>query len=547
MLNFQSLKFRIVALGVALIMIGVLVRHFIALPMIQGHLRELASSQQLSIASYVARDIDNSIASRLTLIERFAAELPAELARQPDKLNAWVKERQQINPMFNGGLLAVRPDGRGLLAEYPAVAGRSRLDYAPSDWLSAAMRDKKPVMGKPSRGRVNGEPIIVFAAPVRDAAGSIVTVLAGVAVINKPGFLERMQETQIGATGGLLLVSPADRLFVSSSDPTMVLTPTPPSGTNLLHDRAMAGYRGIGVTVNARGVEELSAMVTVPSAGWFVVARMPTREAFRLIDALRALIFKSNTAILITVLAILLFASSRILRPLTDAAHAIRDMADGRRKLAPLPVVRDDEVGKLLRGFNFLVERLRKEEAARAVTEARLKFMAHHDSLTGLHNRAMLEDRLEQALGRAERDGSHIALLFCDLDGFKEINDKYGHDAGDAVLRQVAGRLATGRRRTDTVARLGGDEFVILLTGLNDPRSAAEIVARQCLMAVSAPFELGESRLALGMSIGIALHTGAAVAPSYLMARADIAMYRAKRKGKGKFFFIEESSAVEFE
>jgi diguanylate cyclase (GGDEF)-like protein len=541
------MKFRIVMLGVALVMISLLLRHFIALPLFQDKVRELVAAQQLTIATYVARDIDHGITSRLALIDRFAAELPPELAGQPEKLQAWIKDRQRINPLFNGTLLAVRPDGRGLLAEYPAVPGHSQLDCAESGWLLAAVRGSKPVVSTPARGCMSDDPMIIFAAPVRDASGSVVAVLAGVALLNAPGFLDRMQETELGATGGFLLVSPADHLFVASSDPRMILKPTPQPGVNLLHDQAMSGYRGTGITINASGVEELSAMVTVPSTGWFVVARLPTDEAFRPIEAVRDFMLKATAAFLVGILAILLLALPRILRPLTDAARAIRDMASSKSKLVRLPVGRDDEVGKLVSGFNFLVDSLRKEEAAREASEARLKFLAHHDSLTGLCNRAVLEDRLEQALAHTERDGSQIALLFCDLDDFKAINDQYGHHAGDAVLRQVARRLSDGRRRIDTVARLGGDEFVILLTDLIDARATANVVAQKCLAAVNEPFGVEGKTLTLGMSVGIAVHAGAAVTRSYLIAQADIAMYRAKRKGKGNFFFIDEVDAFDSE
>jgi diguanylate cyclase (GGDEF)-like protein len=239
-------------------------------------------------------------------------------------------------------------------------------------------------------------------------------------------------------------------------------------------------------------------------------------------------------------LSLLMVSLSRILRPLTNAAQSIRDMADGKEELAPLPIKRNDEVGTLVTGFNYLVARLRNEQTARVESEAKLQFMAHHDSLTGLFNRALLHDRLELALARSERAGTQIALLYCDLDGFKPINDQYGHDAGDAVLRQVAQRLLDGRRRTDTVARLGGDEFVVLLADLPDARLAANIVAQQCMQAVGESFEVEGKSLKLGMSIGIALHSGRAVAPSYLMSQADIAMYEAKRAGKGGFFFIDE-------
>jgi diguanylate cyclase (GGDEF)-like protein len=537
--NFQSIQFRIIALGIATALIGVVVRQYMALPLLQEHVRKLAEDQQSAIATYIARDVDQHIVSRLELIERFAADLPPALAREPEKLQAWIKERQRINPAFNRGLLAVRPDGHGLLAEYPVVPGRRQEDYAGSDWLLAAARDGKRVMGKPARERASGEPAIVFAAPVRDADGTVVTVLAGVALLQAPGFLDRLQETKLGETGGFLLISPQDRLFVLSSDPTMVLKPTPPEGVNLLHDRAMSGFRGTGITINARGVEELSAMVSVPGTGWFVVARMPTEEALRPATTLRAFAIKASAVLLLIIVAILLVALPRVLRPLSIAAEAMFDMASGKRELAPLPVTRIDEVGKLVSGFNVLVDRLRKEEAARKASEARLTFLAHHDSLTGLYNRAMLEERLEMALAHAERDDSQIALLFCDLDGFKAINDQYGHEVGDEVLRQVAGRLVDGRRKIDTVARLGGDEFVILLAGLENARAGASAVARQCLGAISEPFQVEGKSLAIGMSIGIALHAGRAVAPSYLISQADIAMYHVKNEGKGNFFFMD--------
>ena len=542
--HVHSIRFRIIALGIAIALIGILVRQFMAMPMLQNQVRELAENQQSAMATYIARDVDQHIASRLELIGRFAADLPPALVAHPEQLQAWIRDMQHINPAFNGGLIAVPPGGRGLLAEYPAVAGRRDRDFAAADWLLAATRDRKPVMGRPAREPLSGEPAIVFAAPVHDADGNIVTVLAGVALLQAPGFLDRLNESRLGETGGFLLISPPDRLFVMSTDQSMVLKPTPPPGVNLLHDRAMSGYRGTGITVNAKGVEELSAMVSVPTPGWFVVARMPTEEAFRPVRAMRAFAMKASAILLVIVVAILLLVLPRILRPLERTAEAMRDMAEGKRELMPLPVARKDEVGKVVSGFNFLLERLRKEEAARQAGEAHLQYLAHHDSLTGLVNRAMLEERLELSLAQAERDGSQIALLFCDLDGFKAINDQHGHEAGDEVLRQVAARLSDGRRRIDTVARLGGDEFVILLAGLDDARDGASAVARQCLAAMAVPFLIEDQSLVLGMSIGIALHAGRAVAPSYLISQADIAMYQVKHEGKGGFFFVDAPGDV---
>lgn len=542
MLNFQSIKFRIIALSVVLVIVGILVRHFFAVPLIEERVQTLAATQQMSVASYIAQDIDHNLASRLALIENFAADLPPALTSQPNELNTWLNQRQRINPIFDGGLLVIKPDGYGLLAAAPASTDHNRMDFAATDWFKNAVRDNKAVMGRPSFQHNN--PAIVFSAPVHDAEGKIIAVLAGIASLNAPGFLDHLQKATLGATGGFLLVSPADKLFVAASDPNMIMKPTPPTGVNLLHDRAMLGYRGSGVTINAKGVEELSAMASVPSSGWFVVARMPTEEAFQPVTALRDFVLKANAILSISILVALLVMLSRILRPLTDASRAIHNMADGKARLTALPVECDDEVGKLVRGFNFLVAKLRREEASLKASEARLKFMAHHDYLTGLYNRVMLEDHVQQALARAERDDVQVALLFCDLDGFKIINDQHGHDVGDDILRQVATRLSVDRRRVDTVARLGGDEFIILLSGLSDARTAASHVAQQCLTAISVPFDVDGKSFTLGISIGIALHSGTAIAPSALMEKADIAMYQAKHGGKGKFLFFEDENGT---
>ena len=538
---FHSIKFRLIGLGILIIVAGIGLRLFFALPFAQGLLRDEVAAQQLSIASYIARDIDHSVQARQALIAELSSALPPALLQQPEKLAIWLGERQRVNPLFNSGLLVVRPDGDGLLAEYPTVAGRSELVFSEVAWFQAALLANVPVMGRPQRGRASGEPILIMAAPVRNAARQVVAVLAGVVALNTPGFLDRLQETQLGVSGGFLLVSPADKLFVGASDPAMVLKPTPPVGVNLLHDRAMAGYRGTGITINAKGIEELSAMVTVPSTGWFVVARMPTAEVFHPINAMLGFYLKNTLLIVAGMITIMMLLLPRTLRPLTDAAHAMREMADGKRQLAPLPIRRQDEVGSLVLGFNYLVERLRDKEMALKESEARMAFMAHHDTLTGLCNRAMLEDRLQQAMARAQRDGSQFALLFCDLDDFKPINDEYGHEAGDAILRQVAARLLDGRRSTDTVARLGGDEFVILLTDLSDTRNAAIGVAQHLLAAIGIPFNIAGAIFELSASIGIALYYGGSISTSQLMSQADIAMYQAKRAGKNEFFVFDET------
>lgn len=169
---------------------------------------------------------------------------------------------------------------------------------------------------------------------------------------------------------------------------------------------------------------------------------------------------------------------------------------------------------------------------------------ANHDALTGLPNRPLLEDRLAQALSQAERNASHLALMFLDLDGFKPVNDTYGHIIGDQLLQSVAGRLLDSVRGSDTVARIGGDEFVVL--GLNiQGRQIAADVATKILDSLRAPFLLSNDAVArISASIGIALFPDNGDHASKLLAAADRAMYQAKHRGKGQFAFIDDADSA---
>ncbi|HEX4332645.1 MAG TPA: diguanylate cyclase [Usitatibacter sp.] len=166
--------------------------------------------------------------------------------------------------------------------------------------------------------------------------------------------------------------------------------------------------------------------------------------------------------------------------------------------------------------------------------QSELDRLARRDSLTGLHNRRSFLEILAQAVARMGRQGRWMALLFVDLDRFKEVNDTRGHDAGDDVLRAVAERLTGCVRITDTVARLGGDEFTLILEGLSAPEEAAAI-ASKIIASLEAPIETRAGSCSIGASVGVAASLGDAVDPMALLKRADAAAYAAKNAGRGRY------------
>jgi diguanylate cyclase (GGDEF)-like protein/PAS domain S-box-containing protein len=190
-----------------------------------------------------------------------------------------------------------------------------------------------------------------------------------------------------------------------------------------------------------------------------------------------------------------------------------------------------------------------QDVSARVQAAEQLRYIAEHDSLTGLPNRAALHAQVDRALRRAARTLEHVALLFIDLDGFKSVNDTYGHGAGDEVLKEVARRLKGCVRNTDTVARLGGDEFVVLLEG-DVTETTPQAVGDRILDALKVTFffsaSFGGSNIQrdgealLGASIGIATHPPIETHADSLFKRADGAMYAAKRAGKGRVCFAAE-------
>ncbi|QOQ75349.1 diguanylate cyclase [Pseudomonas poae] len=226
----------------------------------------------------------------------------------------------------------------------------------------------------------------------------------------------------------------------------------------------------------------------------------------------------------------LLLGITRPLQSLAAVAHAARSERDFDRRVPPAQIAELDSLGS---DFNALLGEMEAWQSHLQSENETLAHQASHDSLTGLPNRAFFEGRLIRALRSAAKVNERVAVLFLDSDRFKDINDNFGHAAGDAVLVAVAERVRAQLREDDLVARLGGDEFAVLLAPLHKLDDAQRI-ADKIIASMDKPIPLpGNTQVLTSLSIGIAVYPDHGATPGTLLNAADAAMYQAKRLSQG--------------
>jgi len=285
-----------------------------------------------------------------------------------------------------------------------------------------------------------------------------------------------------------------------------------------------SGYTSVASTMNPREVCDLHRAHRYDLI--LLDLQMPGMDGFEVMDGLKEIEVDGYPPVLAIT---------------AQPTHKLRALQSGARDFISKPF---DLPEVLMRVHNMLEVRL-LHEASRTYA-ATLEAMALIDPLTGLANRRLLADRMSVALGHARRNKSAMAVVYLDLDAFKEINDTLGHGAGDELLKQVALRLVSTVREEDTVARLGGDEFMIALWHIHGPDDAAS-VAQKVIDAASRPYELDGHRVVVTTSAGVGIYPAHGEDAETLMKSADVALYEAKAAGKNAFRIAQGCGPVELE
>lgn len=519
----HSLLTRLILLGSVVVLCSALLRYYLLIDFLHKEQTIIVAEQQNIIANDLAQDLNLRLLERRHLLEQLALTLSPKLLDRPRQLSHWLQEQQALHSLLEMELHITDTSGH-ILAATPPMHGRTTI-HIPAYQDMQHAQNGVFVIGEPLFSPMSQLPVLPMLAPIQDASNHTVAVLSGTTALKTINFQNHLQATLLGESGNFIVVSPLKRMIIASNDTRLILQPLPAVGTDMLLDKAVNGYRGNGVGLHGSSKYPIRAVAAIPSTGWFVAVRLPVVASPAMTQAqaliLRGSLIQASVIFFFIILTVLWF-----FRPLRHAAAQADKMTRGELPLVPLPVTRNNEIGHLTLAFNRLLSRLK-------IHQATLQHQAHHDLLTGLPNRTMLADRMQQAIAHAHHEQTGVALLFLDLDGFKSINDTFGHQCGDQVLQEIAQRLLRVARHRDTLARVGGDEFILLANDLEIPlECGARALAEKCISAVAEPLRVQQTDCKLGVSIGIAVCAGLCDVELLLHA-ADTAMYDAKNQGRG--------------
>lgn len=334
----------------------------------------------------------------------------------------------------------------------------------------------------------------------------------------------------------------AEVFVISKNDQVVLLGPKPMIGKRLSLNsirQAQKGQNSYQIETWPDGKEYLTGYAIgdgyqdYPGLGWSVLVRIPEETAFATVDDLQKTILKTGVLLALVFAILGWFIARYITRPLQRITNAANRLRVGEK--VEIPSYRGiKEIEILSLSLRDLVDSL-----VRTVSDlGKMESLAHHDKLTGLMNRIAFDSYIQTALERAKSLGEKLTFLYLDLDGFKKVNDTYGHQVGDLLLQEAARRLQGCVRSEEGVFRIGGDEFMLVLfTSAETPAQAATLVAEKIIEGLNQPFELVNEQLQVGCSIGAAVWEDETSAPIEIIRCADEALYVSKRTGKNKVTF----------
>ncbi len=359
---WQSLKTRATLFTLTVVVSAMWSLSFYVNRSLQVDMEQLLGEQQLSVVSVVAKEVNDNLTDRLQALETIANEIDADLMGHPAALQTRLEQRPLLQRLFNGGVFVADLSGTAI-ADIPRAAQRLGVNYLDRDYLVTALKEGKSNIGRPLLGKQAKAPVIAMTAPVRDAQGQVIGALIGATFLEKPSFLDKITQNPYGKTGGYLLIAAQQRLVVTATDKSRVMEPLPAPGVNLWVDRFAKGYESWAVAPNPKGIEVLVSGKAIPVAGWYLLASLPTTEAFAPLRDLQQRLLWATLLLTLLTGVLTWGVLKRQLAPLVATADAMAALADSTQMPQPLALRYPGEIGQLVAGFNRILQTWRQREA----------------------------------------------------------------------------------------------------------------------------------------------------------------------------------------
>lgn len=366
--QWRSLKSRVSFFTLVIFVAGIWSLALYASKILRDDIEKLLGDQQFSMVSYIAGEINDELEDRFSGLTKVAAGITPAMMSNASFLPAYLEQQPLLLNLFNGGVVAYRPDGQAI-AEYTSLRRASASD-ADREAMIAVFKRGEPTIGRPAIDKKLQAPAFSMAVLVRDAHGAVIGALAGITNLGERNFLDKVAGSRNGKTGGYLIVASDHRLIVTATDKSRVLEIIPEPGVSLANDRFHRGYEGSAVAIDTYGVEVLTSAKSLPLAGWYVVANLSTTEAFEPIRDMQQLLMLSTLLLTLVAAGLTWWMLKRQFSPMLDAVDLLTSMSGGNAPLSALPVTRRDEIGELLTSFNRLLETLFQREQSLHESEA---------------------------------------------------------------------------------------------------------------------------------------------------------------------------------
>ena len=362
LLKPRSIKAKITVYTLAIFLFGIWSLELYASRMLREDMHRVLAEQQFSTVTVIAAEVNRELHDRLRSLEKVAGNISPSMLNNNQTMQKFLEQQPVFQNLFNSGVFITRIDGSAIADVSPAN-NRVGINYSDRDYVIAALKGKS-VVSQPVISRALNTPVFAMAVPVRTSEGSVIGVLVGATNLCSANFLDKVMVHTYGKTGGYLLVAPQHRFIVTATDKNRIMEAVPPQGTNPLIDRFMDGYEGSAVFASPQGDEVLASARSVPVAGWFVVARIPTDEAYAPVQSMLNRIMIAAAFFTLIAGSMIWMILKQQFAPMLAAVRTLNAIPEAVQTPQPLPITTDDEIGQLIGAFNHLLETLWLREEA---------------------------------------------------------------------------------------------------------------------------------------------------------------------------------------